>query len=66
VLSKDLVFKASEHKFKLKWTGGTTVVDANQHKINHAALKFKTFTDIVSGKWKPDILVRKYLLQVNL
>jgi hypothetical protein len=55
-----LVFKASEHKFLLKWTGGTTAVDVNVHPIPAAPTKFKSFAEIIFGKWKPDILVSEY------
>jgi len=36
VLPNDLIFKASKHKFKLKWTGGTTAEYLKEHDIpNH-------------------------------
>ncbi|AES89115.1 plant OB fold protein, putative [Medicago truncatula] len=57
VVSNDLVFKASEHKFLLKWTGGTTAEDINVHDVPQSDTKFKPFAEIISGKWKPDILV---------
>ncbi|AES60186.1 putative nucleic acid-binding protein [Medicago truncatula] len=31
--TNDLLFKASYHKYRLKWTGGTTAVDVNVHNI---------------------------------
>ena len=60
VVSNDLLFKASEHKFKLKWTGGTTVVDINVHDALKSETKFKPFAEIISEKWRPDILVSKF------
>lgn len=54
------MFKASEHKFLLKWTGGTTAVDINVHEIPISETKFKPFAEIISGKWRPDILVNKF------
>ena len=50
VVSNDLVFKASEHKFQLKWTGGTNVVDINVHDVPKPDIKFKPFAEIISGK----------------
>jgi len=44
------VFKASEHKFQLKWTGGTNVVDINVHDVPKPDIKFKPFAEIISGK----------------
>jgi len=61
VLPNDLFFKASYHKYKLKWTGGTTVVDPNVHDIPDADLKFKQFAEILARKWCSNLLVRKYL-----
>jgi len=59
VMNNDLIFKASEHKYKLKWTGGTNVVDVNKHKIPDAPIKFKPLAEIVAGKWRADLLYRK-------
>jgi len=56
----NLTFKAFDHKFNLKWTGGTTVVDVNVHNIPTAAIKFKSFVEIISEKWKPDLLISEY------
>lgn len=56
VLNNDLPFKASEHKYKLKWTGGTAV-DVDVHNIPSPGLKFKPFAEILTGKWKADLLV---------
>ena len=59
VLPNDVIFKASEHNFKLKWTGGTTAEYLKEHDIPNHRIKFKPFAEIVAGKWKPDILYRK-------
>lgn len=56
VLPNDFVFKASEHKFKLKWTGGTTAEYLKEVEIPNHRINFKPFAEIVAGKWKPDIL----------
>jgi hypothetical protein len=64
VSSNDLVFKATDHKFVLKWTGGTTAVDVNAHDIPDHLLKFKPFAEIVAGKWRPDLLYSKCFLLI--
>ncbi|AES75694.2 DUF223 domain protein [Medicago truncatula] len=51
VLTNDLFFKASDNKYKLIWTGRTTVVDPNVHDIPDNDLKFKPFVEIVAEKW---------------
>lgn len=53
------MFKASDHKFKQVWTGGTTAIDVNHHDISNVGLKFKSFAEIITGKWRADLLVRK-------
>lgn len=58
VLTNDLFFKASDNKYKLIWTGGTTTVDPNVHDIPDKDLKFKPFAEIVVGKWRSDLLYR--------
>jgi len=50
VVSNDCLFKALEHKFKLKWTGGTNVVDINVHDVPRSDINFKPFVEIISGK----------------
>ncbi|RHN55670.1 putative nucleic acid-binding protein [Medicago truncatula] len=55
----DLLFKASDHKYRLKWTGGTTAVDVNVHNIPHPILKMKPLAEIISGKWRSDMLYRE-------
>jgi hypothetical protein len=55
--TNDLLFKASNHKYRLKWTGGTTAVDLNVHDIPKPPLKFKPFAEIISGKWLPDLTI---------
>jgi len=57
----DLAFKVSDHKFKLKWTGGTTAIDVNLHDIPNPNTKFKPLAEIISGKWRPDLLIREFL-----
>jgi hypothetical protein len=59
VAKNDLAFKASDHKYKLKWTGGTSVENKNMHTISCDNIKFKPFAEIVTGKWRADLLVRE-------
>lgn len=67
VCSNDLFFKASENKYKLKWTGGTTAENRNVHDIPDAQIKFKPFAEIVAGKWRSDLLVHVigYVHEIN-
>ncbi|XP_058775346.1 uncharacterized protein LOC131649610 [Vicia villosa] len=53
----DMLFKPSDHKFMLTFTGGTSVTDKNKHQIPAKPLKFTYFTDIMSGNWKKDVLI---------
>jgi hypothetical protein len=60
--TNDLLFKSSDHKYRLKWTGGTTATDVNVHNIPNPPLKMKPLAEIISGKWRPDILYRECLM----
>ncbi|XP_058739254.1 uncharacterized protein LOC131611176 isoform X2 [Vicia villosa] len=53
----DLLFKPSDHKFVLTFSGGTSVTDINKHEIPPRPLKFTPFADILTGKWKRDVLI---------
>jgi hypothetical protein len=66
VVSNELVLKASEHKFLLKWIDGTNVVDINVHDVAKSDIKFKPFAEIISGKWRPDVLVSEFNTAYNL
>lgn len=66
VFPNDLVFKASDNKYKLKWTGGTTAIDANVHDIPLPNMKFKPLAEIIAGKWRADLLVRMSLQFFNI
>ncbi|RHN74002.1 putative nucleic acid-binding protein [Medicago truncatula] len=57
VQNNDLAFKASDHKYMLKWNSATNVVDVNLHDIPIPNTKFKPFAEIISGKWRSDLLV---------
>lgn len=53
----DLMFKASDHKYLLKLTGGTTVGDNKKHEIPDDVIKFTFFGDIILGKWEKNLLI---------
>ncbi|XP_058733797.1 uncharacterized protein LOC131605463 [Vicia villosa] len=53
----DLLFKPTEHKFLLTFTGGTSVTDIKKHDIPPKPLNFTRFADILTGKWKKDVLI---------
>ncbi|RHN52489.1 putative nucleic acid-binding protein [Medicago truncatula] len=57
--NNDLAFKTSDHKYKLKCTSGTTLGDKNMHTISCDNIKFKPFAEILTGKWRADLLVRE-------
>ena len=61
VQTNDLAFKASDHKYKLKWTGGTNAADVNLHDIPNPNTKFKPFAEIISEKWRGDMLYREFI-----
>jgi len=64
--TNDIVFKASNHKYKLKWTGGTTAQQENVHEMPDVDLKFKPFAKIVAGRWRLDLLIRKFFENLKL
>ncbi|XP_058784731.1 uncharacterized protein LOC131659576 [Vicia villosa] len=53
----DMLFKPTEHKFLLTFTGGTSVTDINKHDIPPKPLNFTPFAEILTGKWKKDVLI---------
>ncbi|RHN60508.1 hypothetical protein MtrunA17_Chr4g0026601 [Medicago truncatula] len=55
--ANDLLFKAYDHKYRLKWTSGTTSINVNVHDILNPLLKFKPFSEIIYEKWRVDLLV---------
>ncbi|XP_058731680.1 uncharacterized protein LOC131623307 isoform X2 [Vicia villosa] len=50
-------FKPSSHKFMVKFTGGTSVGDDDKHEIPPKPLKFTSFSDIITGRFKKDVLI---------
>ncbi|XP_058750998.1 uncharacterized protein LOC131624017 [Vicia villosa] len=60
VLPNDVVFKPTQHKYLLKFSGGTTVGDRNKHSIPDKVVQVTLFCDIISGKWKKDVLIGNY------
>lgn len=53
----ELVFRPPNHKFLLKFTGGTTVDDRNKHQILNKVINFTPFYDIITNKWKKYVLI---------
>lgn len=53
----DLMFKTSNHNFMLELIGETTISDVNKHEIPEKSLTFKSFVDIIFGKWNKDVLI---------
>ncbi|KAI5446376.1 hypothetical protein KIW84_014274 [Lathyrus oleraceus] len=64
-LPNGLMFKTSEHQFIIRFTAGTSLSDINKHEIGGKKLNFKPFVDIITGKWKKDLLIGKYLISVS-
>ncbi|XP_050877113.1 uncharacterized protein LOC127080866 [Lathyrus oleraceus] len=56
-LPNDLMFKTSEHQFIIRFTTGTSVSDVSKYKIARKKLNIKPFVDIITGKWKKDLLI---------
>ncbi|XP_058776643.1 replication protein A 70 kDa DNA-binding subunit B-like isoform X2 [Vicia villosa] len=57
VQPNNLVFKPSTHKFLVKFTGGTSVNDVNKHDIPPMQRTFTNFPDIMTGKFKKNVLI---------
>ncbi|XP_058742285.1 uncharacterized protein LOC131614745 [Vicia villosa] len=56
VQPNDLMFKVTNHKFLLKFTGGTTTGDVGKHDIPAKVNSLTPFADIISGKWQRNVL----------
>ncbi|XP_058770393.1 uncharacterized protein LOC131644024 [Vicia villosa] len=50
-------FRPSSHKFMLKFTAGTTVMDDNNAEIPPKPLVFTKFTDIINDNFNKDVLI---------
>ncbi|XP_058780943.1 uncharacterized protein LOC131655057 [Vicia villosa] len=57
VTLNDLMFKPSQHKYILTFTGGTSVSDKNKHDIPQKPLIFTPFGDILTSKGNRDVLI---------
>lgn len=53
----DLMFNVTDHKYLLKFTGGTTVGDNNKHEIPDKVINFISFPKMILGKWKKNLLI---------
>jgi hypothetical protein len=49
-------FKVSQNQYKLRFNGSTLLYDVNVHQIPDATTNFKDFVEILSGKWREDVL----------
>jgi hypothetical protein len=56
VLKNEDQFKVSQNQYKLRFNGSTLLYDVNVHQIQDATTKFKDFVEILSGKWREDVL----------
>ncbi|XP_058782410.1 uncharacterized protein LOC131656831 [Vicia villosa] len=52
-----LAFKASVHKYMVKFTAGTSVIDEDKHEILPKPTVFTSFSDIITGKFVKDVLL---------
>lgn len=51
------MFKMSDHKYLLKFIDGSMVGDNDKKKITDKVIKFTSFVDIISSKWKKNLLI---------
>lgn len=51
------MFKMSDHKYLLKFIDGSMVGDNDKKEITDKVIKFTSFVDIISGKWKKNLLI---------
>jgi hypothetical protein len=56
VLKNEDQFKVSQNQYKLRFNGSTLLYDVNVHQIPDATTNFKDFVEILSGKWRQDVL----------
>ncbi|CAK8561176.1 unnamed protein product [Lathyrus sativus] len=56
VLPNDLLFRPSNQKYILKFTGGTTIRDVGKHDIPDKICNLTPFADIILEKWQRNLL----------
>ncbi|KAK2448378.1 hypothetical protein QL285_007647 [Trifolium repens] len=56
VLKNQDQFKVSQNQYKLRFNGSTLLYDVNVHQIPDTTTNFKDFVEILSGKWREDVL----------
>lgn len=61
VVPNNLVFKPTNHMYYIKLTGGTSVNDVNNHVVNAKPDNFTPFPDIITGRYKKDVLIGDFL-----
>ncbi|XP_058725668.1 uncharacterized protein LOC131596960 [Vicia villosa] len=45
-----LAFRASGHRYMIKFTAGTSVLDEDKHEIPAKSILFTSFSDIITGR----------------
>lgn len=57
VTPNDLVFKTTSHRSSVKFTRGTSVNDVDKNVTPFKTDNFTLFVDIITGRFKKDILI---------
>ncbi|XP_058755825.1 uncharacterized protein LOC131629045 [Vicia villosa] len=52
-----LAFRASGHKYMIKFTAGTSVLDEDKHEIPPKSILFTSFSDIITGRFDKHVLI---------
>ncbi|CAK8579076.1 unnamed protein product [Lathyrus sativus] len=55
--ANDIVFKPSSHRYMVKFIGGTSVNDVDKHEIPAKSANFTSFSDIMTGQYRKDLLL---------
>ncbi|CAI8607726.1 unnamed protein product [Vicia faba] len=66
VVPNDLLFKPTSHKFILKFTGGTTVVNVGKHEIPEKIKTLTPFANIISGTWPKSLFTDELIADPNV
>ncbi|XP_058769157.1 uncharacterized protein LOC131643023 [Vicia villosa] len=52
-----LAFRASGHRYMIKFTAGTSVLDEDKHEIPPKSILFTSFSDIITGRFDKHVLI---------
>ncbi|XP_058762726.1 uncharacterized protein LOC131636093 [Vicia villosa] len=52
-----LAFRASGHRYMIKFTAGTSVLDEDKHEIPAKSILFTSFSDIITGRFDKHVLI---------